>query len=198
VVAEAILSCPNFFDLRGFVDPAPCEETIARLDIPRLGGDEAIGRQGDAMAVMGVGALPRSNRVEEIVERVDPLVKGWMTVVHARALVSPSAKLGTGCVVLAGAFVNTGARVGDHVVINSGAIVEHDVALGDFSYVAPRATLAGGVKVGRAAYIGLGAGVREYIKIGERSIVGMGAVVVKDVPAGSTVTGVPALAGQKR
>ena len=45
--------------------------------------------------------------------------------------------------------------------------------IGDFVHVAPHATLLGGVKVGEGSWIGTGA------------------VVLRDVPDGATVVGVP-------
>ena len=50
----------------------------------------------------------------------------------------------------------------------------------------------GSSRVDALAHIGAGAVIRQGIHIGEAAIVGAGAVVVKDVPAGVTVVGVPA------
>jgi len=41
-------------------------------------------------------------------------------------------------------------------------------------------------------HIGIGAAIRQQITIGDYSVVGAGAVVVKDVPPGVVVIGVPA------
>jgi acetyltransferase EpsM len=116
----------------------------------------------------------------------------WATVIHPAAWVAPSARIEPGTVVLAGAIVNTGAHLGPHVIVNSGAIVEHDVELGAHVHVAPGATVGGGTRIGDGAFIGLGSAVRDHLAVGPDATVGMGAVVVADVPAGSTVVGVPA------
>ena len=60
------------------------------------------------------------------------------------------------------------------------------------SRLAPALTWRGTVTVREGAYIGIGATVRQGIVIGPWATVGAGAVVVKDVPEGVTVAGVPA------
>jgi acetyltransferase EpsM len=192
VVAEAARAAAAPFELLGFVDPEPCDETSARLGLQRLGDDRALAACGDALAVLGVGAMGAADVREGVVERVGSHVRGWATVVHGHAWVSPTADVGPGAVVMAGAVIQTGARVGEHCVINSGAVVEHDVVVEDFAQVAPGATIGGGAHVGRGAFVGLGAAVRDHVRIGARAVVAMGAVVVGDVAAGTRVMGVPA------
>ena len=113
-------------------------------------------------------------------------------LVHPAAMVSPSAVLGRGSVVLAGAVVNTGARLGEGVIVNSRGVVEHDCVLADGVHVAPGAVLAGGVQVGERCWVGAGATVIENRTLGEGVLVGAGAVVIRDVPPECTVVGVPA------
>jgi acetyltransferase EpsM len=178
----------------GFVDPAPCDETVQRLEVSRLGNDgDAAVWAGRAQFILGVGTVGISPLRREIVDRLDGSIGlRWASVVHPRAIVSPSAELGLGSLVMPGAVIGPGARVGAHVVINTGAIVEHDCHLGDFAQLGPGAVLGGGVRVGTGAYVGLGSRVRDHVVIGAHALVGMGAVVVAEVAAGACVVGIPA------
>jgi acetyltransferase EpsM len=197
VVLEAAMSRPDLFTVRGFLDPSSCEETRRRLEVTHLGGDSeglalAASGRDDLLFVLGAGAVGVSERRRQIVERYRQAGARWAVVVHARASVSPTARLGAGTVVMAGVAVNSGAEVGEHCVLNTGAVVEHDVRLGPFVQVCPAAAIGGGAEVGEGSYLGLGCRIRDHLVVGERATVGMGAAVVKPVPAGATVVGVPA------
>ncbi|HMR13165.1 MAG TPA: serine O-acetyltransferase [Arachnia sp.] len=98
--------------------------------------------------------------------------------------------------------IHPGARIGkgimfDHatsVVIGETAVVEDDFSM------LHEVTLGGSgkeggdrhPKVGRGVMIGAGAKVLGNIRIGEGAKIGAGSVVLKDVPAHTTVAGVPA------
>lgn len=122
-----------------------------------------------------------------------------MSIIHAKATISPFAKIGSGVVVLAGAIINAGADIGDACIINSNAVVEHDCVLKASVHISPGANLAGGVIIGNYSWIGIGSSIKQLIKIGNHVIVGAGSVVVSDITENSTVVGVPAklLAGKK-
>lgn len=113
-------------------------------------------------------------------------------IVHPRASVSPTARLGGGIFIAAQAVVGPEALLGDGVIINHGAIVDHDCHIGEWAHVAPRAVLGGGVRIGFGALLGSGCVVLPGLQIGAEAIVGAGAVVTRAVPAGHMVKGVPA------
>ena len=116
----------------------------------------------------------------------------WVSVVHPKAYVHPSVKIGPGTLVCAGAIIQPDAEIGAHAIINTGAIVEHDTYVGDFAHVGPAAVLGGGVRVEEGAFVGLGVKVKPLMKVGAWSIVGVGAVVVGDVNPRATIIGNPA------
>jgi UDP-2-acetamido-3-amino-2,3-dideoxy-glucuronate N-acetyltransferase len=94
-------------------------------------------------------------------------------------------------------------RVQSHTFICSGVTLEADVFLGhgvifiNDRHPTVAATLAGSWKmertvIRRGATVGSGALIFGGVTIGEGATIGAGAVVLKDVPAGATVAGVPA------
>lgn len=113
-------------------------------------------------------------------------------LIHGRAYVAPSARLGDGCQALANATVAADARLGEACIVNHGAGVDHECRLGAGVHIAPGAVLCGCVDVGDAAFVGAGAVVLPRLRIGADAIVGAGAVVTRDVPAGAVVAGNPA------
>jgi sugar O-acyltransferase (sialic acid O-acetyltransferase NeuD family) len=114
------------------------------------------------------------------------------TITHPSAIVSPSARLSDACFIGPRAVINARAVLGKGVIINTGAIVEHDCTLEPFCHLAPGSVLAGTVTVGENTLIGANATVIPGVRIGANCTVGAGAVVLNDVPANTTVVGVPA------
>lgn len=146
-------------------------------------------KKGVRAAAVGVGDTAARARLRRML-----LDLGFTLppLVHPRAVVASSARLGPGAQVMAGAVVNAGARIGAGVVVNTGAVIEHDCVLGDDCFIGPRAALGGTVTVGEGAFIGLGACVLPGLRVGKRALVGAGAVVARDVRAGARAWGVPA------
>ena len=128
----------------------------------------------------------------KIQERVSRAGFEIATLIHQSAIVSPSASIGEGAVVMPGAVINARAKIGRGAIINSGVVIEHECEIGEFAHISPNAALAGGVKVGAFSHIGIGASVIQRLSIGQRCIIGAGAAVVRDIASDSVAVGVPA------
>jgi sugar O-acyltransferase (sialic acid O-acetyltransferase NeuD family) len=123
---------------------------------------------------------------------VEKLICQFTKAIHPTAIVSPSAQIGEGTVVMPGAIINADAVIGKHCIINTGASVDHECVVGDFCHIAPHASLCGQVHVGAGTLVGVGASVIPCIEIGEWCIIGAGAVVTKPISGYSKAVGVPA------
>ena len=108
-----------------------------------------------------------------------------------------------------GVFVGRNCKVSSHTFICEGVTIEDEVFIGHgvifINDKYPRATNPDGLLqsevdwkvvttvVKRGASIGSGVTILCGVTVGEGATVGAGAVVTKDVPAGATVAGNPAL-----
>lgn len=110
---------------------------------------------------------------------------------HKSAIISPSAKIGKGTVVMANACINAAAVVGRHCIINTASVVEHEVEIKDFAHISPNASIAGNVKIGEGTHVGIGASVIPNVSIGNWVVIGAGAVIIEDIPDFATVVGNP-------
>ena len=124
----------------------------------------------------------------------------WVTVVHPKAYVHSTARLGCGSVVFSGAVIQPDAIIGEHCIVNTGATIDHDCVLGDYAHIAPGVNLAGNVRIGEGVLFGIGGAAAPGVSIGDWATIGAGGVVTGDLPAKTVAAGIPARAirGRKR
>lgn len=155
-------------------------------------GLPVVGRVSDAPHFSGYKFLISigDNSVRRMI--AEQMTLPWYTAIHPSAVVSMTAKIGSGSVVMPGAVINADAEIGNHCIINTGAIVEHENHISDFVHISPKAALGGQVHIGIETHIGIGAAVKNNIKVCERCVIGAGATVVHDIDFSGTYAGVPA------
>lgn len=113
-------------------------------------------------------------------------------LIHPSAVVSQSASIGQGAIIMPGTIINSGSRIGSNIILNTAASIDHECSIGDGVHIAPGARLAGLVTVGNATWIGIGSVIRESVHIGNNVLVGAGSLVLKDIPDGVVAYGSPA------
>lgn len=189
-VADLARTCG--FAVAGFTDRPGA---AGGADGPVLGADAELAalarRHRVTGAVVGVGSTALARRAQLFARLVDAGV-AQPALVHPRATLSPSCRVGAGSVVFAGGVLGHAVQVGVNVVLYGGVVAEHECVIGDHAYLSPGVILSGQVRVGTGAFLGAGAVVLPGIAIGAGAVVAAGAVVIADVPAGQTVMGVPA------
>jgi UDP-perosamine 4-acetyltransferase len=184
-VADLAVECG--WSVAGFTDRTPGPGV--------LGGDDDIEGLTQAgkvdAAVIGVGntALRRRAELFELLKKAGARIP---TLVHPRASVARTCRLGEGTVVFPGVVLGAAVEVGDNVVLYSNAVAEHDCRIASHAYLSPGAILSGSVTVEAGAFVGAGAVLLPGITVGAGAIVAAGAVVTRDVEAGVTVLGSPA------
>jgi UDP-perosamine 4-acetyltransferase len=161
-------------------------------------GVEVLGTDGDLTSLV-VNEYPRvfvavgDNQSRwKLSEAVVAAGGSLVCAVSPAAVVSATADVDEGVLVMPGAVVNAHAHLERGVIVNTNAAIDHGCRIGAFSHVAPGVALAGDVAVGEGALIGIGATVVPGRSIGAWANVGAGACVVSDVASGETVVGVPA------
>lgn len=190
-----ILRLTGGYEIRGLIDSNPQARGTTVSGVEVIGGDDELPRlrdEGVRSVFLAVASLSDTRSNKGIFDRLCTLGFEIINVVHPSAIISDTARLGTGDRVFAGAIINPESHVGNNVVINTGAIVEHDCRIEDHAQIAPGAHLGGNVSVGEGSIVGMGANVIQGISIGRYAVIGAGAVVIEDVPDGATVVGVPA------
>ncbi len=118
--------------------------------------------------------------------------------IHHSCFVSKTSHISEGAILCPFVTITANATIGVGFQANIYSYVAHDCVIGDYVTFAPSVKCNGNVDIGDNVYIGTGAIIKQGknnrpLKIGKNAIIAAGAVVTKNVPAGQTVFGNPAI-----
>jgi sugar O-acyltransferase (sialic acid O-acetyltransferase NeuD family) len=117
---------------------------------------------------------------------------------HFATLVSPNAMTATpftgvvNCIFLGACSISSGVTLNNDLLIQGFAVIGHDVTIGTGVTVSSHAFIGGGAKLEPFCTIHPHAVILPHVVVGEGAVVGAGTVVIKNVPPGATVFGMPA------
>jgi sugar O-acyltransferase (sialic acid O-acetyltransferase NeuD family) len=180
------------YRIEGILDDIP--ENRGR----RVFGHEVLGPIADAPKyagcrfVNGISSVASFRRIAEIVARTGQPAERFESIIHPRATVASSARVGRGSVILAGSVLCAEAVIGDHVILLENTSVNHHSRVEAFATLSAGITVLGRVVIGSNAFIGGGSTITPMRNIGAGALVGAGSVVIRDVPAGQVHAGNPA------
>jgi sugar O-acyltransferase (sialic acid O-acetyltransferase NeuD family) len=173
----------------GYLDDGGAPLRAAGYDLPQLGRIAGYRPEPSQRLVM---ALTDPAGKKAVAETLLAAGGEFATLIHPRAWVTNTAKIGKGVIIALFADISADATVGDFATVNGYSSVGHDAVLGAYSTLSGYVDLTGYVKVGAGCFFGTGARVLPRVSIGEGCTVGAGAVVVRTVTPHSTVYAAPA------
>ena len=187
VIIEAAIE--SGIEIIGLIDLDYKNQKEAILNIEVLGALDTLNqfKNNEISVIIAVGD---NYKRRELFHKVNTLGYSMINVIHPRAIISPSAKLGKGVFVNVGAVINSKAKIGNNIIINTGAIIEHEVEIADHSHMAPKVCVGGRTKIGENTFIGLGTNVANNILVGNNVTIGAGSTIIRDVNSNLKVVGV--------
>jgi sugar O-acyltransferase (sialic acid O-acetyltransferase NeuD family) len=185
-------ACIEIIEMTGEFSVAEIVGQVAEVDLSIFGykikhtdADLALLRNKYDYAFIGIGQIHNPEPRKELYSKLLNLGYQLPTIISKHAIVSSSAKIGAGSIVMNGAILNADCKVGKNAIINSAALIEHDVVVGDDCHVSTRVTINGSSKIGKETFLGSGTVIRNEIEIGENSFIGMGSVITESLPPNS-------------
>lgn len=179
---------PQRYEIKGYLGQD--DAGLRGYDIPGrwLGDPEQYEPQPQDRFILAIGNMHARKRVvESLVGRGGEFV----SLVHPRAYVAPTAKLGKGVVIYPFACVSNCATVGDYAHLSIYASLGHDCVTGKYCLMAPYATTNGFVQLGDEVYLSTHSTVVPGCQVGARTIVSANSAVMRSVAENCFVFGVP-------
>jgi sugar O-acyltransferase (sialic acid O-acetyltransferase NeuD family) len=178
------------WNIAGYIDEDRELHGKTFFGIPVLGGIEWI-KKNKSLAVIIAIFEPQSKK--RIVSELKAIgCRKFPSLIHRSAWLADTVKIEEGCLIYPGTAINIDVSIGSFVTINMNCAIGHDVKINNYASLAPSVGIGGNSIVGEGSTIGIGTSIIQSMSIGDWSILGAGSVVVRDVPAGVTVAGVPA------
>lgn len=165
-VAELVRHCGH--EVAGLVDDFNCGPAIlGSLDVVIQSHPPS--EYGVAMAI-GYSNLPARWAAWE---RITSAGYSAPALIHPRAYVADTARVGQGAIIMAGAIVDVRAEVGDLAVLWPSTCINHDARIGSNTFVSPGATICGFASIGSHSFIGAGAVIVDHCQVHEMSFIKM-------------------------
>lgn len=120
---------------------------------------------------------------------------GFMTpnYIHPSVILSPDVEIGQGVYILLGSAVMPFTKIEDYVMISMNVSVAHHSVLKTGTFLSTGCNFGASIVAEENAYCGIGSTIMTGLsRLGKDCLIGAGAVVIKDVPDGAVVAGVPA------
>ena len=184
VVHDLAWAC-GYRDL-AFVDDNLSADCVCGCPVLRP-SDERIGRYTHFVVSVGDNQARARCFEAALREGLEPVV-----LIHPSAVISLSAVVGLGTMVLPRVVVGAEASIGEDCILNTACVVEHNSKVSDHVHLAVGAIIGGDVTLEPFVEAGMGAVVLSRLRIGREAVLGAGAVAIRSVGAGSVVAGVPA------
>jgi sugar O-acyltransferase (sialic acid O-acetyltransferase NeuD family) len=170
-------------------------------------GTPVIGRQnelkkliekfGDFAGIVAIGDnFLREKVVKQVLEQLPEFE--FVNAIHSSVIVSTSATIGKGNVLMPGVIVNSQATIHNHCIINTNSSLEHNCVMENYSSISAGVTTGGFVSIGAYSSVALGVTIFDRVTIGSNVVIGSGSLVTKDIEDDVLAYGIPAKSIRKR
>lgn len=181
----------NRYDIIGYLDVKESKD----LQLPYLGTDEEIKNYINNCAFLitiGLQPTPENKKRMQLFQMIKGLGGRFATCIAPSAIVSNSAKIEEGTIIMHNCVIQANAKIGENCILNDCSLVEHDVIMGNNCHISTGARVNGGVQIGNDCFIGSSSVIRNNITIGNNVILGQGSNLLKSIGNDCKVYGNPA------
>lgn len=146
------------------------------------------------MGVEAVYCPIGNNKIRvQLLEKAAKLGLHTPNFIHSSVIISPNVQLGKGVYILMGSMIMPYTIIEDFTMVSMNVCVAHHSVLKKGVFLSTGVNFGASIVANDFAYCGISSTIMTGIKIlGKECLIGAGAVVIRDVPEGAVVAGVPA------
>jgi sugar O-acyltransferase (sialic acid O-acetyltransferase NeuD family) len=112
---------------------------------------------------------------------------------HPSSVVSKSALLGKGVILMPNTIVGANSKIGDFCVLDNQSCLGHDSVMQNFSRLGPGSVTGGSVTIGVRSMIAMNSSIKQGIKVEDDCVLGASSYLDKNLPKNIVAYGTPAI-----
>lgn len=156
--------------------------SIGKYKVYKQNNDISYYRKYSKNACIAFGQIKKSKKRLKLYNELIKNKFNIPKIISPHAVISTSAAIGNGSIIMHQALLNAFSNVGENCIINSKVLVEHGVKIEDNCHLATGAIINGDSIVKKGSFVGSNSTIIQGVTIGENSIIGAGRVVKKNLP----------------
>lgn len=181
-------------DVIGFLDDDDSAQSRLFGGLPVLGKTDSLQNLKEKFGVEAVYCPLGNNRIRvKFLQRAKDFGYCTPNYIHPSVVLSPDVKLGQGVYILLGSDIMPYTEIEDYVMISMNVNVAHHNILKRGTFLSTGCNFGASIVAEENTYCGIGSTIMTGLhRLGKDCLIGAGAVVIKDVPDGAVMAGVPA------
>lgn len=181
-------------DVVGFLDDDPAVAGCSYGSVPVLGPISILPSLKQTHGVEAVYCPLGNNSLRvKFLRQAKELGYAVPNYIHPSVILSPNVTIGEGVYILLGSQVMPYTEIADFVMISMNVSIAHHNILKSGTFLSTGCNFGASIVAEENTYCGIGSTIMTGLhRLGRNCLIGAGAVVIKDVPDGAVMAGVPA------
>ena len=181
-------------EIVGFLDDNPQYSGKEVQGIPVLGPISMLKTLKETDGIEAVYCPLGNNKLRvKFLKMANELGYETPNYIHPSVIISPNVTIGKGVYILLGTTIMPHTVIKDYVMISMGVHLAHHNILDEGVFLSTGCNFGASIHAHKYAYCGISSTIMTGMhELGENCLIGAGAVVIRDVPNGAVMAGVPA------
>ena len=181
-------------DVVGFLDDDPKVADKQFGGLPVLGPISILPTLKDRYGITAVYCPLGNNKLRvKFLREAESLGYETPSYIHPSVIISPNVEIGNGVYILLGTQIMPYTKIENFVMISMNVSIAHHNVLKTGTFLSTGCNFGASIVAEENSYCGIGSTIMTGLhRIGKDCLIGAGAVVIKDVPDGAVMAGVPA------